>query len=289
MDLREVNPDELKISDLNERRSNVGTSDLEENVNEHGVIQPPIVRRGGDDDHYEVVVGQRRTLAAQAVGLDTIPVIVTDWDDYEALAASISENLETMREDVSIKDRAKAIYRMCVLADDPDAFTDEGVPSATWVADKLGENRKTVVNWIEVLRPEWEGTEIHANYVSEDTAGGRQSVDINKIGDTTLRDIRTTTGGGEEGVQFAKEVETGGYSRGDIREVKHQKNRGTDLETAKENVKKAKEGRSIQRTIRFSGKAANGLDIASKERGTSEEQIVREAVDYYLEAEGYYE
>lgn len=222
MELTEVNPDHLTISDLNERRENVDTSKLRKSVEEQGVLQPPLVRQNGSGETYEVVAGQRRVLAAQEAGLEAVPVLIADWDDQEAIRASITENFESFRNDVSSRDRAKAILRMAELADengDDDAFRDDGYPSPSWVADQLGAKRQTVSDWVERLRPEWRNTEYDVRNVSENTGDGRQSEKVQEIGGATLRDVRTATGGGEAGEEIAAEVSSGDLSRADVKEI----------------------------------------------------------------------
>lgn len=288
MDLRSVDPESLTISDLNERVENVNTSDLEESIAQHGVIEPPLVRPNGDG--HKVIVGQRRTIAARAVGLDEIRVVETDWDDREALTASISENLETLRQDVAKKDRARAIYRLAQMAaddGDEEAFTDGGIPSPTWVANEIGENRNTVGRWIEYLRPEWEGTEVHADYVNDEGDHDGQSINVQEIGESTLSEIRSATGGGDEGAELAWEVQSGDTSQRDVQEVRRQTQRGQSVDEAKQNVEQSKEGRSIQRTVQFNGDAANALITCAEERETSDAQVVRDAVAAYLEQRGY--
>jgi ParB family chromosome partitioning protein len=57
--------------------------ELVASVEEHGVLQPVIVRPHGD--RYQLVSGERRTLAARRAGLSVIPAIIQRYDDLRML------------------------------------------------------------------------------------------------------------------------------------------------------------------------------------------------------------
>src|SRR4051812_16868559 len=61
---------------VNEERDN----ELAENIREHGVLEPLIVREVAEGE-YEIVAGERRYRAARQIGKKTLPVIVKDYDD----------------------------------------------------------------------------------------------------------------------------------------------------------------------------------------------------------------
>ncbi len=97
-----LNPEQPRRS-LDEAR----LKELAEDIKLRGVLQPPIVRPLTDGDgprRYQLVVGERRFRAAQLAGLSEIPVIVHEYDDQEAGAVSLVENL--LREDLSLTDEA---------------------------------------------------------------------------------------------------------------------------------------------------------------------------------------
>ena len=74
-------------------------------LRERGVLQPVLVRPvpGGT---YELVAGERRWRAAQIAGLLTIPALVRERDDAEALEAALIENMA--REDLNPVEEARA-------------------------------------------------------------------------------------------------------------------------------------------------------------------------------------
>lgn len=79
-----------------------------ESIKEYGVLVPAIARpleEGG----YEIIAGHRRERACELAGLDTMPVIVRDLDDDEAVIIMVDSNLQ--RENILPSERAKA-YQM---------------------------------------------------------------------------------------------------------------------------------------------------------------------------------
>lgn len=68
------------------------------------MLQPPMVRRSGNG--FEVIAGQRRVLACRQLGFATMPVVVTEVGDDEAIAISVVENVH--RADMHPLDKARA-------------------------------------------------------------------------------------------------------------------------------------------------------------------------------------
>ena len=83
-----------------------------ESVKKYGVLTPAIARpdpNGG----YEIISGHRRLRASELAGLETLPVIVRNMDDDEAIIFMVDSNLQ--REKILPSERAWA-YRMKVEA-----------------------------------------------------------------------------------------------------------------------------------------------------------------------------
>lgn len=85
--------------------------ELSESIQEHGVLQPLLVRK--DDDGYMIIAGERRYQAATLAGLTEIPVVVKDVDDTEMLTIALIENLQ--RADLNPIEEAKG-YRQLIDA-----------------------------------------------------------------------------------------------------------------------------------------------------------------------------
>lgn len=67
-------------------------NELAEDIRKAGVIQPITLRPAPAGDDYEVVAGERRYRAAKLVGLESIPAVIRNYSDRDALAAAVSEN-----------------------------------------------------------------------------------------------------------------------------------------------------------------------------------------------------
>src|SRR5580704_9519879 len=105
-----------------------------------GLIQPLIVRPvPGFPHQFEVVAGERRLKAAQLAGLTDIPAIIREFDDQEALAISLIENIQ--REELSPADEARALRRLI----EEFALTHEQVAQA------IGRSRAAVTNLLRLL------------------------------------------------------------------------------------------------------------------------------------------
>jgi ParB family chromosome partitioning protein len=105
-----------------------------------GIIQPLIVRPvPGFPHQFEVVAGERRLKAAQLAGLTDIPAIIRDFNDHEALAISLIENIQ--REELSPADEARALLRLI----EEFALTHEQVAHA------IGRSRAAVSNLLRLL------------------------------------------------------------------------------------------------------------------------------------------
>ncbi|MDQ6695932.1 MAG: ParB/RepB/Spo0J family partition protein, partial [Actinomycetota bacterium] len=102
----------VRVSERNVRKNlAAGTEDgdvaeLAASIEGQGLLNPPLLRETGDG-HFEVIAGQRRVLACRRLGWVEVPSLVRQLDDGEALAASLSENVQ--RADMDPLDKARAI------------------------------------------------------------------------------------------------------------------------------------------------------------------------------------
>ncbi|MGH2682065.1 MAG: ParB/RepB/Spo0J family partition protein [Actinomycetota bacterium] len=110
---------------------------LARSIREVGVLQPVVVR--SRDGGYVLVAGERRLRAAKLAGLATIPAIIREGDDTEALREALIENIH--REDLAPLELAAAFQEL---------LEDLGVTQET-VAERLGYSRAHVANTIRLL------------------------------------------------------------------------------------------------------------------------------------------
>jgi ParB family transcriptional regulator, chromosome partitioning protein len=111
---------------------------LAESIREVGVLQPILVRAGGDG--FELIAGERRWRAARRVGLQTIPAIVRTADDAAMLQQAIIENVQ--REELNPLEEAAAYQQ---LIEDFSLSHDD-------VAARVGRSRTTITNTLRLLQ-----------------------------------------------------------------------------------------------------------------------------------------
>lgn len=121
-----------------ERFNEEKLAELIASIKENGLLQPIVVRpRPGG---YELIAGERRLRAAQALGHTEIPAMIRDVEDREALELSLLENLQ--RDDLNPIEAAKGCQRLI----DEFGLTQEQV------AQRLGKNRSSVANGLRLLK-----------------------------------------------------------------------------------------------------------------------------------------
>ncbi len=92
----EVEVDRLKSSPLNKfiAVSTEKHQEMLESIKKDGIIVPLQVRPIKDTSDYEILAGHNRTTIAKEIGLETVPVIVCDVDDVEAIKIIYATNQE---------------------------------------------------------------------------------------------------------------------------------------------------------------------------------------------------
>ncbi len=111
---------------------------LAESLVEQGVLQPVLVRPlpGGT---YELVAGERRWRAARLAGLQTVPALVRERDDAQALELALIENMA--REDLNPVEEARG----CAALVEELGLTREDV------GRRVGRSRVAVSNLLRLL------------------------------------------------------------------------------------------------------------------------------------------
>jgi len=151
--------------------------ELSDSIKEKGIIQPIIVRK--IEDGYEIVVGERRLVAAKKIGLSLIPAILAGSLSKEGcLELSIIENIQ--REDLNPIDQAKGYKRLI----QEFGLTQEGI------SKKVGKDRTTISNILRLLNlPEEVQKKISSGELSEGHARALLSLDSENQRITFAREI----------------------------------------------------------------------------------------------------
>ncbi len=115
--------------------------ELSQSIKSSGLLQPLLVRpRKKGAPGYELIAGERRWRAAKLAGLESVPVLLRDVDDREALVLSLVENLQ--RQDLNAIEEADA-YQL--LLTDFDLTQED-------VSKRVGKSRPTIANVLRLLK-----------------------------------------------------------------------------------------------------------------------------------------
>ena len=113
-------------------------AELTESIKKQGVLSPILVRELGLNE-FEVIAGERRLRSSKMAGLETIPCLVDQKKDEDALISALIENLQ--REDLNPVEEAKGLDR---LKREFRLTQDE-------VASSTGKARSTIANSLRIL------------------------------------------------------------------------------------------------------------------------------------------
>ena len=130
------------IAGIYQPRKNFNHEELEElanSIKENGLIQPIILRKADEKDHYEIIAGERRFRASKIAGLSQIPSIVRKINNHEALELAIIENIQ--RSDLSVIEEANS-YKQLI---------EEFSYNQEQVAKRVGKSRSHITNLLRLL------------------------------------------------------------------------------------------------------------------------------------------
>ncbi|MBV8629365.1 MAG: ParB/RepB/Spo0J family partition protein [Silvibacterium sp.] len=139
-------PREIPLADIDRNPYQTRTrfdeaqlAELAASIAATGVIQPVLVRAlpGG---RFQLIAGERRWLASKMAGKDTIPAVLRQVSDEQALEMTIVENLQ--RTDLNPMEQARAYERLA----------REFKLTQEQMAQRTGKDRASVANFLRLLR-----------------------------------------------------------------------------------------------------------------------------------------
>lgn len=133
---------DIRMNPLQPRRE-VDPGALEElksSIQQAGLLQPVVVRPAPGGSGFELIAGERRLRACQALGWEKIPAVRRDVDDRTMLTLALIENLQ--RDDLSPVDEARGYERLIAEFE----LTQQDVAIA------VGRDRSTVANALRLLK-----------------------------------------------------------------------------------------------------------------------------------------
>ena len=129
-------------------------SELAESIKQQGIVQPVLVTP--QDDHYELIAGERRWSAAKKASLKVIPAIIREVSESDRFKIALIENIQ--REDLNPVEEAYAY----------DRIMKEFSMTQEMLSDELGCTRSALANKIRLIRlPEEIKKEIAGGLLSE--------------------------------------------------------------------------------------------------------------------------
>jgi ParB family chromosome partitioning protein len=138
---REIPLDQIDRNPF-QTRSRVNEEQLKElaaSIAANGVVQPVLVRPQANG-RFQLIAGERRWLASQLAGRPTIPAILRQVSDEQAMEITIVENLQ--RADLNPMEQARAFERL----------SREFHMTQEQMAVRTGKDRATVANFLRLLR-----------------------------------------------------------------------------------------------------------------------------------------
>jgi ParB family transcriptional regulator, chromosome partitioning protein len=114
--------------------------ELRDSIQEHGVVQPVVVRAGDQGGRYILVLGERRLRASKMAGKETIPALVRRLSPQQAAEMTVLENV--VREDLNPIEQAEA-YRV---------LSQQFNLTQAQIAQRIGVSRESVANYMRLLR-----------------------------------------------------------------------------------------------------------------------------------------
>ena len=158
---------ELMISELHDFKNhpfkveqNMELFELTRSIEQEGVIVPLLARPNPYGDGYEIIAGHRRKIASLWAGRDTVPVVVRNLDDNQAVIAMVDSNLQ--RENIRLSEKAYA-YKMKLEAMNRQGqrtestsvqvepkWSVDGIRSNELLAKQIGESVEQIKRYIRL-------------------------------------------------------------------------------------------------------------------------------------------
>ena len=120
----------------NPRKDLGDLSELTESIRKNGVMQNlTVVSQDPLDEHFYVVIGNRRLEAAKAAGLTELPCVISDMDHRTQIATMLEENMQ--RADLTVYEQAQGFQMMMDLGFKPEEISEKTGFSETTVRRRL--------------------------------------------------------------------------------------------------------------------------------------------------------
>ena len=120
----------------NPRKDLGDLTEMTESIRKNGIMQNlTVVSQDPLDEHFYVVIGNRRLEAAKAAGLTELPCVVSDMDHRTQIATMLEENMQ--RADLTVYEQAQGFQMMMDLGFKPEEISEKTGFSETTVRRRL--------------------------------------------------------------------------------------------------------------------------------------------------------
>src|SRR5712672_4156172 len=138
---QEISIDSIDPNPYQTRRriNEAALEELAESIRASGVVQP-VVLRPAANGRFQLVAGERRWHASKRAGKTTIPAVVRQISNEQAMEITIIENLQ--REDLNPVEQARAFERL----------SREFGLTQEQIASRTGKDRASIANFIRLLK-----------------------------------------------------------------------------------------------------------------------------------------
>lgn len=265
--------DILGVSEANARKATglTDVTELADSMEKQGLIHPIVVRPAGEGK-YEVIVGQRRYLAARQLGWEEIEATVKEMSDTEAIIRSLVENIQ--RGDLAPDEEADAVAELCRIYKKEGKIQEDVAKalgkSEGWVSNQL--RAKGIIDIFKETKPEVQHVELP-----------RDTLKISEIGR-----IAKTVWPKSKKRQAAFFEEAKDLDRRELQKVKIYA-KSFPEKSPKVIVEEAlKEPKTVTVEVEFPPRISRLLIKAAEDRGISYEEVVEIAVEEWLKRVGYF-
>jgi ParB/RepB/Spo0J family partition protein len=141
--VQEIELSKIQNSKLNPRLD-IDPQEIDEliqSIQTVGILQPIIVRPIGSGK-FEIVVGQRRFIAANKIGMNTIPAVIHEYSDDEVVELNLVENIQ--RAELSAVEKGRSCKEL--MDKYPRLYPNIGA-----VASKIGVSGTTLRSWLQLV------------------------------------------------------------------------------------------------------------------------------------------
>ena len=266
LDFKDIPLSELEISKSQVRLSDISTDidELADSIRTVGLLEPIVVAPPGPSGKYEIILGQRRFLAHQELGLETITagILSEPVEEIEAKVLSVTENL--VRRELNRKD----LIDVCT-------YLYKQYGSITDVANETGLRAQKVSEYVKYDRliPDLKGLVDNGNVELKTALRAQDAAAVMGNSDS------------EEVVKLAKEMSpmSGAQQKKIQQELKDDPTVSVD-----EVIEQAKSGgRVTQIVVTLGQQVHTSLGRFAKEEGTSTGEAAAQLIENGLSSNGY--